>query len=344
MKLRLEQICAITKGAQRVEDNGRICFHRFTQEQEELYLHEKPWHYYEVFYTAGVRLQFKTDSRKLYIRLFPSRRIEERQENMKDCVSGSYFALDVAVNGEYLDSLDNFSHAPLPEGYAEAAFETKVCEKSFSLGEGEKEVCIYLPWSADGQLEEISLDDGSYIRPVETSKKLLVFGDSITQGYDALHPSKHHIVRLTDALGAETRNKALGGSIFYPGIALCREDFEPDMILVACGTNDWSATTKEEFEANCEGFFQNLSHSYPHAKIIAITPLWRANYTDTTTCGAFTTIEEKIFAVSAELPNVTAVRGFDLIPHEPRLFGDGRLHPNDEGFGYYFENLYPYLK
>lgn len=344
MKLTLDQIRAVTKGADRVEDNGRICFHRFTKAQEELYLREKPWHYYEVFYTAGVRLQFKTDSRELYIRLFPSRRIEERQENMKDCVSRSYFSLDVAVDGEYLGSLDNFSHAPIPEEYTEAAFVTKVYEKRFSLGEGEKEVCIYLPWSADAQLEEVSVDDGSYLCPVETSRKLLVFGDSITQGYDALHPSRHHIVRLTDALGAQTRNKALGGSIFYPGIAACKEDFEPDTILVACGTNDWSATKKEEFDANCEGFFQNLRRSYPNAKIVAITPLWRANYADTTACGAFSYIEEKIFAVAQKVPNVIAVRGFDLIPHEPALFGDGRLHPNDEGFGYYFENLHPYLR
>ena len=36
--------------------------------------------------------------------------------------------------------------------------------------------------------------------------------------------------------------------------------------------------------------------------------------------------------------------GFELIDHEPHLFGDGRLHPNDEGFGQYFENLYPYIR
>lgn len=344
MKLNIDQIRAITKGAVSVEENERICFHRFTKEQEELYLHEKPWHHYEVFYTAGVRLQFQTDSKKLYIRLFPSRRIEERQENMKNCASRSYFSLDVAVDGKYLESLDNFSHEPLPEVYTEAKFVTKVYEKEFALPEGKKEVCVYLPWSADAQIEEISLDDGACIEPVETSKKLLVFGDSITQGYDALHPSCHHIVRLTDALGAETRNKALGGSIFYPGIAACKEDFEPDLILAACGTNDWSATTKEEFDANCEGFFQNLSRSYPKAKILAITPLWRANHTEPTACGEFTVIEEKIFEVAKTIPNMTAIRGFELIPPQTHLYGDGRLHPNDEGFGHYFENLYPYIK
>jgi len=129
VKLNLNQISAITKGAVSIEDHGRICFHRFTKEQEELYLREKPWHYYEVFYTAGVRLQFKTDSQTLYIRLFPSRRIEERQKNMKASVGRSYFSLDVAVNGKYLDSLDNFSHASLPQEYTQAAFVTKVYEK-----------------------------------------------------------------------------------------------------------------------------------------------------------------------------------------------------------------------
>ena len=345
MELTLDVIQKITKGAVRVcEERGRICFHRFTQAQEELYLREKPWHYYEVFYTAGVRLHFRTNSEHLYIRLYPSRRIDDRQEAMKDCVSRSYFSLDVTVDGSYLASLDNFSQAPLPEEYTEAPFVTKVYEKDFALGAGEKTVCVYLPWSASAELEAVEVDEGATIEPIETKGKMLVFGDSITQGYDALHPSRHHIARLPDLLGTEILNKALGGSIFYPAIATYKEDIDPERILVACGTNDWSATTKEEFVENCRGFFEGLRSTYPDAKIIAITPLWRKNYMDVTACGSFFEMEKTLEQIASSIPVCTVLQGFDIVPHEEALFADKRLHPNDEGFDRYFAYLSEVLR
>ena len=37
--------------------------------------------------------------------------------------------------------------------------------------------------------------------------------------------------------------------------------------------------------------------------------------------------------------NVKVISGFDFVPMDENLFGDLRIHPNDKGFEYYFENL-----
>ena len=45
-----------------------------------------------------------------------------------------------------------------------------------------------------------------------------------------------------------------------------------------------------------------------------------------------------------DLEGVTIVKGFDLVPHEEQYYGDLWLHPNDEGFEKYFENLVHFIK
>ena len=51
--------------------------------------------------------------------------------------------------------------------------------------------------------------------------------------------------RLADALGAEEVNKAIGGECFFPELAATKEDFQPEYITVAYGTNDWSRKSAE---------------------------------------------------------------------------------------------------
>ena len=66
MKLSFEQIRALTKGAVRVfEEDGGVCFRRFTEEQERLYSQVSNDFYGKTYATAGVRLELVTDSRSL---------------------------------------------------------------------------------------------------------------------------------------------------------------------------------------------------------------------------------------------------------------------------------------
>ena len=174
---------------------------------------------------------------------------------------------------------------------------------------------------------------------MKPAKKYLAYGDSITQGYDALRPSNRYAARLADFFGAEEINKANGGEIFVPPLAAMRVDFDPDYITVAYGTNDWSTTDGEAFYRDVKSFYSTLSDYYPDAKIFAITPIWRANFEEEKPFGKFCTVDEHIRAATAELPNVTVISGFDLVGHDIHLFADLRLHPRDEGFAEYYENL-----
>ena len=66
MKLTFEQIQSAARGVAYVsEENGLVRFHRFTPEQEELYSHCSAEFYAKAFATAGVVLEFDTDSENL---------------------------------------------------------------------------------------------------------------------------------------------------------------------------------------------------------------------------------------------------------------------------------------
>ena len=83
--------------------------------------------------------------------------------------------------------------------------------------------------------------------------------------------------------------------------------------------------------------------NYPDAKIFAITPLWRIDVDNPQTDWRFDETE-KMIRYAAKPRNVSVIRGVELLPHDTNLFGDLVLHPNDEGFRFYFENLYNAIK
>ena len=91
--------------------------------------------------------------------------------------------------------------------------------------------------------------------PVKKEKILVAYGDSITQGYDALHPSNAYIRRMADYLNAELINKSLGGVKFLPNLAAVPNDIDADYIFVAYGTNDWSNSELGEFKRDCKEFY-----------------------------------------------------------------------------------------
>lgn len=334
MNLNVAQIREITTGAVRIEEiDDDIHFFRFTKQQEELYKDRSNDFYMKSFATSGIQIRFYTNSQALYLRTEITRGS-----------SRAYFAFDVFVNGKKIDTLDNFSDIDIPQYYTTLNLPYGEFSKKFDLGVGEKEVCIYFPWSVNAVVKELTLDDNSFIKPLKPGIKMLCFGDSITQGYDALYPSNKYISKLADMLNAEEYNKAIGGEIFFPDLAAKKEDFEPDYIIVAYGTNDWNRCNREEFTRNCKEFFCNLNNSYPNSKIFVITPIWRKDMVESRAFGKFEDTAEDIKNQVAEFDNVSVIQGFEFVPQDENLFADMRLHPNDKGFEYYFHNLSKQIK
>lgn len=329
MKLDLHQIAGITSGAERViQEQDGIHFYRFTQEQENLYLTYKSGHRAKLYACSGIRLAFRTDSRKLQLKVL-----------LEKATARNYFSFDVFVNGEMVDTLDNFSGLEIPVMYTDLAVSYGEFSKEIDLGTGEKMVTVYFPWTAKVILQALELDDGAKLQPAIPEKKLLVLGDSITQGYDAMRPSNKYITRIADWLGAEEYNKAIGGDYFWPELADTEEPFMPDYIIGAYGTNDWRKLPEKTFTENCRGFYKNLSDRYPDVQIFAITPLWRADQDYEEPYCPHDQMDENIRRLVADLPNVIPISGYPLVPHEEGLFADLRLHPTDMGYDHYYKNL-----
>lgn len=335
MKLCYETIKAITCGAVRIlEEDGGLRFWRFTEHQEYLYTLPRPVigkikNYRPTSITsAGVRLAFQTDSPSLFLKA-----------DVKKGCPRTFFSFDVVVDGKLLGSMDNFGDTPFPQGEPKTPYPLGLFEKEFALGAGTKTVEVFFPWSVCPILQEISLEDGSFVTPVKRRKKWLVFGDSITQGYDILRPSQHHIPRLAEKLDAEVFNKAIGGEIFFSPLADSPDDFQPDYITVAYGTNDLTLTDGSGFDADCGNFFRNLRKHYPNVKIFCITPIWRTTFDMPHNFDTIANLEKRMAAAVADVPGVTVIRGYDFVPKDTAYFSDLTTHPNDEGFAFYGENF-----
>ena len=322
MRLTTEQIASIAKGVVRVyEEDGKAVLCRFTKEQEELYKARSEDFYKKSFATAGVTLEFLTDSRELTLGVtigYGSSRV--------------FFDHSIFVNGKKYASLSSNCAAG-------GSF-----SGTWTLPEGEKKIKIYFPWSVSSKITELSLTDGATLTPVKNQKKMIMFGDSITHGYDASSPEKSYASRVADALDAEAINKGIGAEVFYAPMADIKDPIEPDYITVAYGTNDWSKNKKESFEKHCRGFYENLSKNYPNAKIFALTPIWRHDYGHVNTIGTLDDIEAYINKVANDLPNVIAIRGIEFVPADPTCFSPDVVHPNDLGFEHYANNLLEEIK
>ncbi len=324
MRLSFETIQDCTCGAVRCENAEQgIRFYRFTPEQIEVY---RNTNYDGKSYAAsGIRLRFITDSEEL--------RLSGQTEPGS---SRNYFSFDVLKDGVYLANLSNTQEPEALQGNPKLSLPMGEFSETFSLGKGEKIIEIQFPWSVSVCLKGLSLSEGAFVRPVPRKKKLLLFGDSITQGYDAFHPHNRYGANLADFLEAEEYNKAIGGEMFNPKLAACKDGFQPDYVVCACGTNDWNRITREEFRENAEAFLSSLAKHYPSVQKVVLSPIWRADCEEERTFGAFSQVEEELFDIAKQHGFLT-VSGKELLPKQTELFLDGYLHPNDKGFEYYKE-------
>ena len=340
MKLNFEQIKEITCGAARIlPEDGGFRFWRFTEHQEQLYTQLRPVigkikNYHPTSTSSsGVRLAFRTDSQSLTLKA------ELRRASPR-----TFFSFDVHIDGKLFDTLDNFGENPYPQGAPKTPYPLGIHEKRFSLPAGEKTVEVYFPWSVCTILQEISLDEGASLTPVKRKKIYIAFGDSITQGYDILRPSAHYVPRLAKALDADYINKGVGGEIFFPALGDSPDPVKPDYITIAYGTNDMTLTDCTDIEDRCRAFCQGIRKLYPEAKIFLFTPVWRSTWDADINFDTFPNVEAKLRRAVAEIPGITAIRGFDFLPQDVSYLSDGQTHPTDAGFACYFETLWNKLE
>lgn len=334
MKLTFDQIKSITQGAVRFwQCDSGIALSRFNDEEDALYSQSTLC--IRRFASAGIQLEFRTDTTALTLKVCTS-----------PGSSRSYFSYDIFKDETLIGCLRNYPDGLPKDLYIETDFPLgSHCDK-FSLGTGDKTVRIVLPWSVATVIEELYLEDASYLTPVRPKKTVLMYGDSITQGYDALNPSRAYAVRLARFMKAQAFNKAIGGERFNPALSAIKNDLSPDYITVAYGTNDIGYGTSDwdvsDFKKTCRGFLENLRKHYPDAKLRVLSPIWRKDAEDAAISAALAQVAQ-IIEAECDRVNAAFIPGWELVPQDEACFGDGILHPNNEGFDHYFENLTKYL-
>lgn len=285
-----------------------IVTHRYTPAQYEVY--KEP----SAFSTrskcaSGVCIDIETDSEFLRFRYTVLGK------------SKDWIFFDVYINDVFTDHI----------GYAPVSKDEGIVD--IRLGNGKTRVTVYLPTMIHLSIHGIELSEGASFNPApDYEKNLLCVGDSITQGANAYYPSFSYTTLLARHLGANLLNQAMGGYVFEKGSLDKALPYNPDIITVAYGTNDFrKRESYEAFYEKCDGYLELLNSYYPDAKIYVLTPIWRADKHEESHCGSFERICSTIAQI-AEGYGMTVINGNPLVPHMTQFYEDSRLHPNDMGF------------
>ena len=254
MKLNILQLSKIIHNvlSYSIDENGSLHFHRFSEKQREVYALESHDWAMKTCSSASVTFDFITDSDYIALKF--------------DLLPGSsqkWGSMDLYVDGVF--------HA---NRYAD---DLSIKLAGFELPAGQHRVTVYFPWSAQTVVSEVHLSDGARIIPVEKVCKILCFGDSITQGYTSKFTSLSYVNQTARALNAEVVNQGIGG--YYFNEATIDESivpYQPDIITVAYGTNDYSRyETAEEYAEYTGKYIKKLASLFPNTKILGILPIYR---------------------------------------------------------------------
>lgn len=318
MTLTTTELTALAHGAVRFEvsEDGFVSFFRFTEKQEAYYRETNPDFYKKTFATSNIRIEFLTDADEISFAY-----------RTKKASSRRFCFIDLFVDGVMI------AH------HGENDCEDTAGTATFALPAGTHTVTIYLPGLFGLELGNLTLSDGATVTPVAKSRKMLIFGDSITQGYDAVYPSQSYANLIADMLHATAVNQGIGGEIFNPGLIDGEVGFTPDIITVAYGTNDYSKRTRADMTAAANEFYRRLREAFPTARIFALLPIWRGDTkTKVSAVGSFEEAKA-IVRAAAEAAGATVLDGNTFVPHLPEFFSDKYLHPNDFGFKFYADGV-----
>ena len=325
MKLTFEQIKNISFGAYDItEQEDGIHYQRCTDKQIEAWgkmhvdLGERSG------YSSGIVLDFHTSSKKLRIAASNGTQFE-------------YYINDV------LRAVTNMKDLRLED----KPFELDLCD---ALGNyyDECRVTVYFPRGNDPvALKYVELDDGATLIPHKYDRKILFYGDSITQGCSSVAHSLCYTNMVARFFNAESHNLGVGGGRF--DISTVDDiGFEPDIVSISFGTNDFTHhKALDDIKAKADEFMAAVKelHKNSAKHFFVISPLWRADL------AKWVANEEKgrtlcsladaraVIIECAEKHGMIHIDGLELVPPDPEYFRDGHLHPNDLGFCLYAQGV-----
>ncbi len=295
-----------------IDGNNSLHFRRFTKSQMDAYKAEANEWIMKANASALVTFDFVSDSEYIALKfdLYPA-------------TAQMWASFDLYVDG-ILCEHKKFN-------------DINVKLVSFELPEGEHRITIYFPWTVQTVVNEVHLSDGASIKEVSKSRKAIIFGDSITQGYVTEFTSLTYTSQVAMDADIELVNQGIGG--YYFGINSIDESlisYNPDFLMIAYGTNDYTRyETRDMFEMNVSKYIEKLTSLFPNIKILAILPIYRNDhnhltrerYRDYTLEDA----RDILIRIYEKYNNITILKETE-IPIIPEAFFSDYLHPNELGF------------
>ncbi len=300
--LNFEQIKNLTVGAVEIEQTADgICFYKMKKSQVEAFYALSEILGFRAKTTTGIRLDFETDSKFLAF----------------EVKSGGRF--EYLINGVYQGTV------PIRDNYAKIDLAAP-CR-----------ITLCFPSHDVGVIDNPELSDGANAVRHQFDKKALFIGDSITQGWNSGIDTLSYAYRTSFALNYDSIIQGVGGA-YYHASTFADSGFEPDIVIVAYGTNDVNHfKTQGEMIEQLRLYLGKVKEAYTSSKIYAISPIWVSGGSEEKRMGnlweSYALIADEI-----EKSGVEHIRGLELVPHDRRYFADD-LHPNADGFGEYAENL-----
>jgi len=199
-------------------------------------------------------------------------------------------------------------------------------------GNVEVETHIYLPHLVCFEIRDI-FSDAPLIPTEKKHKSWLALGDSITQGMVAKRPSGSYPSLISEQFDLALINMGVGG-ITFESTELDYIGFEPDIITIALGCNDWGIE-RNQLKLNVSSYIERLISLYKCRNIHLILPIWRSDAEERHAEMTFAQHREVIREAASRYPFINIIDGYDLVPHTEAYFGDPsdlKVHPNDEGF------------
>lgn len=320
MKLTEKTLLKLTSGVINYsKESGYITLHRYGKKQIEYMA--KPefdhgWRNWAKF-TGGIKLEFKTDS-----------------EN----ISFDYVS---SCQHERANTVDIYIEKTLHRVYK---IENKLKGSvHFTLPKGEKLVTIYFPNESIFKIKNFVID-GGYRAIKDTRPKMLIIGDSITQGAGPEIASLSYVNILSREYKYNILDQGIGGYRFEAKDLMKINEFEPERIMIALGTNFYDADMIQrcgyDYEKAVTEFFERLNQLYPNTKKLVMTPLYRTRELDIDRLNWCRGIIKR---ESLRYPNTVVVDGETLMPNDPVTLSDG-VHPSTYGSIMIAKNLMKFMK
>ena len=315
-KLEYEEIRSLSAGALTFEkEEGGLAFYKGTEEQTAAILRDHPALLPAAKAATGVRLDFETDAEELAFTFASGSRLELLLDGI---LVKTWHGAPRERTGIALSTL-----APLK-------MDGGLHRVTMIFGShGERTV-----------LSSLEIGEGARLERHRYERKLLFIGDSITQGWHSRFDALSWAWRTSLYFNADSVIQGIGGDRFRPG-AILPLPFRPDAVFLALGTNDFTSfDDREEFLGRVRGVLERLGEIYGEKRVFILTPPPR--FDGESRPAGDHALFRGLIAEETLKRGFFPVDGEALLPRDESFFADA-VHPNDDGFSLYAENLWRIL-